>query len=152
MVHILVAMEREAEALGIPCEIIGTGATDIPETAEDDIIVNVGYCGGKDIPVGLIVEPVESISGETGEVINLDHHFDCQPVTCVTSPEFVTEALLSTPAVYDMELAKLVSVPCARLYVLKIVSDNLDMKACESYKKPDAWAEVRRLLGEEGLI
>lgn len=46
MNRILVAMQREADALGLPCGLIGIGATDLPDTSFDDTIINIGYCGG----------------------------------------------------------------------------------------------------------
>ena len=75
MTSILVAMEREAEALGLPCEIIGIGAEKLPETNRDDILVNVGYCGGYGIPVGSVIEPLFAGNAETEEVDDLERHF-----------------------------------------------------------------------------
>ena len=146
MIRILTAMQREADALGLPCEVIGIGAADIPPVAPDDIIINVGYCGGDGVPVGTIVEPKAVIDAETGEWIDLDPHFPCQKEVCVTSSTFVTEPLMTGPVIYDMELAKLARIPCAGLYCLKIVSDELNEGDCESFNDEAVWARVRELV------
>ena len=66
MIRLLVAMEREGEALALPFELIGIGATDLPSIASCDIIVNVGYCGGDGYAPGTIIEPSAVIDAETG--------------------------------------------------------------------------------------
>ena len=151
-VHILVAMEREGEALGFPFDVVGIGATSLPPINPDDIIINVGYCGGDGFAPGTIVEPKAVIDATTGEWIDLPRHFPCQGSVCVTSPTFVTAPLVSPPAVYDMELAKLARIPCAGLYYLKIVSDNLNEEACEGFHSDAAWAQIRAFLSTSGLI
>ena len=85
MTRILVAMEREAEALGISCTVIGIGAEALPETDGDDVLVNVGYCGAVGIPVGTVVEPDEAASYETAEGRKLRTHFGCVHAPCFTS-------------------------------------------------------------------
>ena len=152
MIYILVAMPREADALGVPCRVIGIGAKNLPETTEDDIIVNVGYCGAVDLPVGTIVEPNETVSYETGEGEPLRTHFDCVHVPCFTSEKFVTEACSIFPSIYDMELLKIAELPHKELYVLKIVSDNLDEADCEAFEDEKAWERVRKLLARVNLI
>lgn len=64
----------------------------------------------------------------------------------------MTTPLVSPPAVYDMELAKLARIPCAALYSLKIVSDNLNEADCESFSDADVWAQIRAFLSTSGLI
>ncbi len=152
MIYILTAMQREADSLGIPCKVIGIKATDLPETTEDDILVNVGYCGAVEIPVGTIVEPDEAASYETVEGRKLKTHFDCLHVPCFTAEKFVTEPCCLSASIYDMELSKIVALPHKDLYVLKIVSDNLDEADCEKYNEAEAWERLRDMLDEEQLI
>lgn len=153
-IRILVAMDREAQALGIPCEVIGIGAGDIPDIAPDDTIVNVGYCGGYKLKPGAVIEPSRSISLETRETKTMHRYFkgECESFPCFTSGEFVTAPAYPWPAVYDMELAKLASVRCKGLVCLKIVSDSLDEGECEVFDDPAAWERVRELLKGAGLI
>ena len=154
MIHILTAMEKEAEALGIPCETIGIGATDLPEIKPGDVIVNVGYCGGYRIPVGTVVEPDVSVCVADGSVRHLERHFagKVQGIDCYTDESFVTEPMQEAPAVYDMELSKLLQIPCKDIYCLKIVSDNLSEPDCEAFHDETAWNRIRELLREQGLI
>lgn len=152
MIRILVAMEREGEALGLPFEIINIGGTSIPPINPDDIIVNVGYCGSERIPVGMVVEPLVAVDSETGESVKLEGHFSCSHAVCITSTEFVSEppAIASqwsrSPVIYDMELAKLARIPCKALYSLKIVSDSLNEDDCEAFSDADAWNRVREMI------
>lgn len=152
MIRVLVAMEREGEALALPSDVIGIGATNLPLITPDDIIINVGYCGGDGFKPGTIIEPSAVIDAETGEWIDLPRHFPCQGAICITSTSFVTKSLMTGPAVYDMELAKLARIPCKALYCLKIVSDNLDEKNCEGFNDETAWAQIRAYLTTPGLI
>ena len=156
MIRLLVAMEREGKALALPFELIGIGTDSVPSIAPDDIIVNIGYCGGDGIAPGTIVEPQTVVDAETGEWIDLPLHFGgvegVVPALCVTSPTFVTTPLMTGPAVYDMELAKLARIPCKALYTLKIVSDNLNEGDCEAFSDEAAWARIRELLVSAGLI
>ena len=152
MIHILVAMEREAKALGIPCEVIGIGAENLPDTSGDDVLVNVGYCGGYQVAVGKVIEPGCVISASTGETEDIKTHFPCENHPCVTADTFVTRPILDGAAVYDMELWKVAHLPHKELYALKIVSDNLDEKDCEAFHDQEAWEQVRTLLKGEKLI
>ena len=151
MIRILVAMEREAESLGLPCELIGIGGTALPRTSPDDILVNAGYCGGYKVPVGSVVEPCSAGDYRTGESIPLARHFACRTYPCYTSDSFVTEPRNGEPAIYDMELWKIRRLPHRKLYCLKIVSDNLDEAACEAFDDCGAWNRVRELLRKEQL-
>ena len=151
MTRILVAMEREAQALGLPCELIGIGGTDLPQTLPDDVLVNIGYCGGYKVPVGSIVEPCSAGSYRTGEIIPLARNLSLISYPCFTADTFVTEPLYVSPAIYDMELWKIQKLPHRKLYCIKIVSDNLDEAACEAYDSREAWDRVRKLLERENL-
>ena len=152
MTRILVAMKREAESLGLPCELTGIGGINLPQTSLDDILVNVGYCGAVEIPVGTIVEPDETASYEFDEGSALKTHFDCLHVPCFTAEKFVTEPCSVFPSIYDMELLKIAKLPHKELYVLKIVSDNLDEADCEKFDDAEVWQRVRELLKGEKLI
>ena len=152
MIRILVAMEREAESLGVPCEVIGIGAADLPETSGEDILVNIGYCGAAGLPPGSIVAPdeVRAYGDNTGKILRT--HFPCRHVTCFTAQEFVEKPCSEGASVYDMELDKVAGLPHRDLYVLKIVSDNLDEAACEAFNDEGSWEKARRLLRSENLI
>ena len=152
MTRILVAMERDAQALGIPCEIIGIGAADVPMTSEEDVLVNVGYCGAAGFYPGTVVEPDEAIPYGGTEGRKLDTHFGCIHAPCFTSPEFVTRPCGCSDSIYDMELVKITALPHRELYVLKIVSDNLNEPDCEAFNDGKAWEQVREMLREKKLV
>jgi len=151
VIRILVAMQREADALGLPCEVVGIGADHLSETSPDDILVNVGYCGAEEIHPGTIVEPNETADYETGIGNALPTHFDVFHAPCFTSAKFVTEPCSLNPSVYDMEL-RIAELPHKELYALKIVSDNLDEADCEAFNDEEAWEQVRTLLKGAKLI
>lgn len=46
---------------------------------------------------------------------------------------------------------KIMALPHRELYVLKIVSDNLDEADCEAFEDEAAWEQVRALLIGKGL-
>lgn len=149
----LVATRREAEALGLPCTIVGIGATSMPYISEDDIVVNVGYCSAHGFRVGMIVEPIVSLISRNGvgywDDVSADvlaQHFDVPKAACFTVNDFVPEPMTRNPAIYDMELAYLTSPRCKKLYCLKIVNDSLNESECEYFDGTAVWTRVRNLL------
>lgn len=146
-VHVLVAMEREAESLGLPCSVIGIGAENIRKRIKaDDIVINVGYCGAIGLEPGTIVEPSEAVSLKNGARIFIRPKFDFLHAPCYTAEEFVAEPKFEAGAICDMELFKLAKIPCKELYALKIVSDNLNEADCEEFDGAEQWAVVRDIV------
>lgn len=148
MVYYLFAMPREAEMIEVENKfIVGINAIELPETTEDDIIVNIGYCGATaDIPVGTIVEPSVAYDAISGDKAEIDKIFGCRDIKCFTANEFVTEPIEECNNVYDMELYKLTKLPHKKIYALKIVSDNLNENDCEQYNDAAAWAKIKDIL------
>ncbi len=152
----LFAMEREAEMLNIKEDkktkkfLIGINGVEMPETCQDDILINLGYCGAYKVDVGTIVEPKKVYDINTNDCLDIDHIFDCPQVECFTSDEFVTSPNRDSETIYDMELYKIAKLPHKALYSLKIVSDNLSEKDCEAYNDKVAWSKLEKIL-EKGL-
>ena len=148
MVYYLFAMQREADQLDIENKVlVGINAIALPKTTEDDILVNIGYCGATaDIPVGTIVEPSEAYNAITGDKVTIDRLFGCEDIKCFTANEFVTEPIEENRNIYDMELYKLAKLPHKKIYSLKIVSDNLNENDCEQYNDQAAWAKIKDIL------
>ena len=148
MVYYVFAMPREAEQLDVENKVIvGINAVDPIETTDDDIIVNIGYCGATaDISVGTIVEPSIVYDAISGESASIDRIFGCEDIKCFTANEFVTEPIEECQNIYDMELYKLTKLPHKKIYSLKIVSDNLNENDCEQYNDQEAWAKVKDIL------
>ena len=156
MINLVIAMEREADIL-VPriqstlidqVSIIGIGGADfLPETTDEDIIVNVGYAGGYRVPIGRVVEPTFALKYDTHEGEIVDHLFsECDRFRCYTAEEFVTRPCTTLPSIYDMELAKLAKLPHKKLFALKIVSDRLNEKECEMFDSDESWGKVVKLL------
>lgn len=156
MIKYLLAMEREAELfekyaagkLGGRVYVVGIGATGIDnaELIEDDVIVNVGYAGGYEIPVGTIIEPSYAMDMRRGEIVRIDSVFPVERRVCITSDTFVDKPMSNGPHLYDMELFKVASVPHKKLYSLKIISDNLCEEDCEAYNAEESWRMVVDLI------
>jgi hypothetical protein len=140
-------MPREAENIQVENKhIVGINAVDLPNTTDEDIIVNIGYCGAYNVPVGTIIEPSEVYDISSGKVAKIDKLFGCENIRCYTSSEFVTEPVINDKSIYDMELYKLTQIPHKRIYSLKIVSDNLNEADCEQYNDKDAWEKIKQIL------
>lgn len=109
-----------------------------------DLIVNVGYAGSTDIPVGRWVSILRvynyewSIPGEEKYVmkhggsqkLKLLDNSDVESVECYTSESFVTETDIKDHVAFDMELHS-ISLICdlkkIPLMSLKKISDNLSL-------------------------
>jgi hypothetical protein len=153
MVKYLFAMQREADMIDVPNKyIIGINGTEMPETTKEDIIVNLGYCGGFNIQVGTIVEPSIVFATDSRKKRNLGHIFNTKRVRCYTSNEFVTKPIVNFESIYDMELYKIAEIPHKKLYSLKIVSDNLNEKDCENFNDKECWDKIKELLKENKLL
>lgn len=156
MIRYLIAMPREAEIfekVSKMCpagsvEIIGIGAVDMRPTDEDDVVVNIGYAGGYRVPVGALVEPIIAVDGKKQTAIGINPLFPVERRVCFTCDEFVTEPLAKYRAIYDMELYKIARMPHKKLYSIKIVSDSLNERACESFNLEDPWRVAAGYIAE----
>ena len=128
MIYIFIATEREKRELGISlAHIIGIGATNMPETTERDVIINIGYCGSAHMEPNTIVEIGTVYSAdENAKPIRLERLKAFKNNQCTTSAEFVETKSSALPCVFDMELYKIATErKYKRLYAFKIVSDGL---------------------------
>ena len=150
------AMQREADKLNIKETddvkkfVVGISCTDaLPETSDDDIIINIGYAGSNNLAVGSIVEPSKVIKLDTGECEKVDNVFDCPTYPCYTSNDFVTETDIVESCIFEMELFMLTKLKCKSLHAIKIVSDNLNLHDCEAYNDDIAWAKVKDIVNSK---
>ena len=152
MTRFLVAMEREAEkfiqAMGYDpgVEIIGIGAKDLGWYSGDDVLINIGYAGAYRIRVGTLIEPSFAMDIHTRDLVRIDPAFLLDTRICLTSDVFVETPLFGWPTLYDMELFNIAATPHKRVHAIKIVSDNLNLKACESFDGDAAWERVAVLV------
>lgn len=96
-------------------------------------IVNFGYVGSNNIPIGTEVKVGESrlyhpnvIYSE--KIYSLDKE---SIIKCFTSNDFVLETKITKPCVFDMELAYICALGFKNVNSIKIVSDNLSLKQYE---------------------
>lgn len=158
---ITVATREEMEAL-IPkdywyCTIVtGMGIMNTIMSlkyVQCDRIINIGYAGAKDIPVGTICMVTEN---EPYQVHNLplgiapvyEPNIDLPRYKCYTATDFIESSELEGPFLVDMELlAHLVlKVPVTSI---KIVSDNMSLD--DYYNKAlkeDYTEEIGKILEE----
>lgn len=137
MKYIVIAEEGERQMAqdlfpGIDIIVTGVGALNIMKSlmnvARDSELINIGYAGAPNIPVGTKVE--------VGEVHLLHPHvtypepeFKLQGnVPCYTSTDFVL-ASDYRDCVFDMELAFICGMGFKSVRSIKFVSDNLDLDA-----------------------
>lgn len=109
-----------------------------------DLIINVGYAGSTDIPIGKWVNISKAYNYEWGipgeekyvmdvggsqELETLDN-VDIEKVECYSSESFVTETNIEGHVAFDMELHS-ISLICdlnkISLLALKKISDNLNL-------------------------
>ena len=126
--------------------LIGMNAINMPKTTDQDIIINVGYCGSSHLPIGTVVEPQKAINMDTNVSYSIDNIFNKPSYTCYTSSTFVEETDIKEQCIFDMELAKIAALPHKKLYSLKIVSDNLDEDAFDAYDPDEVWVEINELI------
>lgn len=145
---ICVATVQEAEAL-IPDKYkdnvvtTGIGMINTLETLRDlnligDYVVNVGFAGGHNVPVGE-VRPIlnnkmyqeNNIEG-IGSQLLTTYMTDKRWGFCYTASDFLNKTNKNEEEFFvDMELAAYSSLLCP-VYSIKVVSDNLDL---DSYNK-----------------
>ena len=151
MIKFIVAMDREAESLRkagctYDIHICGIGATNLPETTKEDVIVNVGYAGSVGLDIGTVAVPTGVFDEELDWFTTLDRQLAGNSCLCYTAQKFVeapnsvTEAMPKN-TVIDMELGKIIRLKYAELLSLKIVSDACNEKDCEAFNDEAAWKE-----------
>lgn len=131
---------------------------------EPDLIVNIGYAGSTDIPVGKWVNISRAYNYEwfiPGEEKYIMRHGGSQPlellcnnelekVECYSSESFVTETDIKEHVAFDMELhsisliCDLKSIP---LMSLKKISDNLSLDKYYDNLKMDEIFELKSCVG-----
>ena len=152
MVHFLFAMQREADMFDLPNKtVIGVRGTDLPYIDKNDTVVNIGLCGGYKYSIGDVVVPTDDMTEDEFVSSNIIRT-DSGEHICVTARDFVEKPLKDIPVIYDMELAKLLAIPCKKLLAIKIVSDNLNESVYFQFDISRVKHEVMSILKENGLI
>lgn len=100
-------------------------------------IINFGYAGSNNIPIGTEVKIFESkLYHPNVEYLEPAYLLNCNLleenlVDCYTSNDFVLTTDIKEPCVFDMELAYIMALGFKNVTSIKIVSDNLSLKEYE---------------------
>lgn len=139
---IVIATRNELDLVGQrdePILITGIGAFNVINALKDvprsTPILNIGYAGSNKIPVGhrcrigrvKLHHPIADFEDRT---FSLDG-----TTPCYTAGDFVTEANIDEPCVFDMELAYILALGFYNVSAEKVVSDNLSVEEYESCLK-----------------
>lgn len=140
MRYIVVATPKEIglikeflpEHITDPVIVTGIGGTNVVRTLRDlprdSEIINIGYAGSVDIPIGMDVSVGVVTTFHPGcEIIEpvLITDYGSGSVHCYTSTDFVTNGHRKG-CVYDMELAFIAALGFKSLKAVKVVSDHCD--------------------------
>lgn len=119
------------------CVLMGVGAGNVIKTCaalpEGTNVVNIGYAGSNNTPIGEIMVVSDSYRLVNGNYNFVDHanplHIADNGLPCYTNNDFVTETDKTDAVLFDMELNYIAAFsPRINLLAsIKIVSDNLDV-------------------------
>ena len=113
----------------------GVGGTNVIEALKnenkDQAIINFGYAGSNDIPIGTIVKVSESKLYHPGVKYKEKTYKLKGDTLCFTSNDFVIKTNIKKACVFDMELAYIMALGFKHVESIKIVSDNLSLKEYE---------------------
>lgn len=121
---------------GVRCVLMGVGAGNVIKTCSQlpagTRVINIGYAGSNQTPIGTVVRVSESHRLMTGAYQFVDHanplKLADQGMPCYTSNSFVTESDMQESVLFDMELNYIAAFPHIELVAaIKIVSDNLSI-------------------------
>lgn len=118
-------------------------------------IINVGFCGSNNIPIGSIVKISKTyrLMDNTVEFNDFRNGYRLSEdgVPCYTSNSFVLKTDILEPCAFDMELNYIAAFPLNLVGSIKIVSDNLCLdKYEESIKNSEdkTWDLVKKYIEE----
>jgi len=124
-----------------PVLITGVGALNVIETLrdipKDTKIINIGYAGSKDLPVGKFYA-VDYVAHNHPNVSYAESYYKLNWIpfigddrfevkTCYTGCDFVLETKLGN-CLFDMELVYIMALGFTDVISFKYVSDNLDLQ------------------------
>lgn len=96
-------------------------------------IINFGYVGSNDIPIGTEVRVGFCSHYHKTEYFDRAYSLgkSTDTIWCLTSDEFVEEYKCKEPIVFDMELVYILALGFKHVESIKIVSDNLSLNEYE---------------------
>ena len=107
----------------------------LADLPRDTPILNIGYAGSNNIPIGTVCHIGECRNYHPNVEFNeTTYHLpgDC---VCYTSNDFVLHTDIKESVVFDMELYAILSMGFTNVKAIKIVSDNLSLKEYEKVEQ-----------------
>ena len=119
---------------------------------DEDLIVNVGYAGAKDIPIGTVCmvsecEPYQVHDLPQSNAPMYEPNINIPSYICYTATDFIEYSSKPGPFLVDMELIGHI-VTKSPVISIKIVSDDMNMKSYEEALNKDYAKEVEAILKE----
>ena len=118
--------------------VTGVGAINVYESLKtihrDTPILNLGFAGSPNIPVGTLVSVGEVKLYHPNVTYDEREYTLCGFFPCFTSSDFVIETK-ERDCVFDMELAYILSMGFSNVRSYKVVSDNLSATEYEKNSK-----------------
>ena len=135
---IVIAMQEERRLVK-DCDgevlVTGEGAVNVIRTLQnikkETPIINIGYAGSNKIKKGTLVKIGKVKMYHPNTKFNEPTYNLDGDVLCYTAGDFVTEADIEEPCVFDMELAYILAMGFTNVTAYKVVSDCLCKKEFE---------------------
>lgn len=133
---------------------IGTLKNQI-QKSEPQFVINIGYAGSKDVPVGTVCRVDECTAYMehdiyTGDMSLYEFETKSPSYKCYTATDFIEGTKLEGPFLVDMELLAHSILDCP-LASIKVVSDNMSMEDYDKALKDNYKSEINEILLELGV-
>lgn len=153
----------------VECILMGVGAGNVIKTCcqlpEGTRIVNIGYAGSNNTPIGTVLTVSDSHRLVNGHYNFVEHanplHISDEGLPCYTNNDFVTSSDKAEPVLFDMELNYIAAFsPRLNLVAaIKVVSDNLDIDAFRNnalresgvLTSDEVWSKVKATFDSLGI-
>ena len=101
-------------------------------------ILNIGYAGSNNIPIGKICAVGKSMNYHPCVKFKEREYQLNGQYPCYTANDFVEKTEITEPCLFDMELYAILSMGFTQVMSIKIVSDNLNQKQYNTITKGDS--------------
>lgn len=98
-------------------------------------ILNIGYAGSNNLPIGKICTVGKSINYHPSVKFREKEYQLNGRYPCYTANDFVEKTTIVESCLFDMELYAILSMGFTQVTSIKIVSDNLDQKQYNTITK-----------------
>ena len=121
---------------------IGTHAENLSGITDDDVLINIGYATGFNVPAGTLIEPSLVYDYEKDEIARIEPLFLTERRICVTCETFPKEPAFQFPCIYDTSLFNILNVRCKAIHAIKIVNRRYGKTSPEKADLEYAWRQA----------